>query len=512
MFSKKSVSSTSIALCFAASLLGVIFSFSFEPYNALPLAAVSLSGFLFVLSRVNSSLQAGLVGWFFGVGHYATSLYWIGNSFYVNSEKTGYLAIPAIAIFVCSLSIFPAAASYFTVRCSSRRLISLWISFITFWSVSEWLRGHLFTGFPWNTVGYVWANFEAPIQAVSVLGIYGLGLVTVALFSAPGIAFPLGIFVWQRGLIIGLTVFGVVALWLSGEARLSGSEETTRNSEIRLRIVQPNIPQHLKWKRGERNLIIEQLVALSADKAEYDPTHIIWPETAAPLFLIEEDDFRKRLMDQLPDGAVLISGTLRRSQGKGQNIYNSLVTVAKSGEIFNYYDKVNLVPFGEYMPLREFLPFDKLTAGSVNLSAGDGAKALHLPDGPVFQPLICYEAIFPGFFTDRWPAPKWLLNVTNDAWFGRSAGPYQHYQIARVRAIERGLPLVRAANTGISAVIDPYGRIVEALPLDTVGVIDARLPKAIPGRTVYSIMGNGFFWMGIALLIFVLFIDRLLRR
>ncbi len=262
---------------------------------------------------------------------------------------------------------------------------------------------------------------------------------------------------------------------------------------LRLRIVQGNVPQTMKWQPSERDRIVRRYLSISALGRPSDITVQIWPETALPVDLANDSARRAVVAAALPERSVLLTGSVRFSGGAegAQQPRNSLLAISDAGELLAAYDKVRLVPFGEYMPLRWLLPFEKLAQGRGDFARGPGPVTVSVPGVPPFQPLICYEAIFPGWTAKNGAArAQWLLNVTNDAWFGRSSGPYQHFQMARTRAVERGLPLVRAANTGISAVVDPLGRVTARLGLDETGFLDAALPAPLVTGTPYSRFGE----------------------
>jgi apolipoprotein N-acyltransferase len=256
-----------------------------------------------------------------------------------------------------------------------------------------------------------------------------------------------------------------------------------------LRIMQPNLPQDQKFQAGAKHAILDRYISIS-DRATApdrqgirDVTHLFWPESAFPFFLEQEADALARIADLLRGGTVLITGAARleepRPPAKEVRVYNSIRVVGSDGAISATYDKVHLVPFGEFLPFQHFLEsigLEQLTRVRGGFSAGARLRTLSIPGLPPAAPLVCYEAIFPGEVIPEGPRPAWMLNVSNDAWFGLTAGPHQHFMQARVRTIEEGLPLVRATNNGISAVVDPLGRVVNALPLGRDGVLDARLP------------------------------------
>tara|TARA_R110000751_G_scaffold306982_1_gene426967 strand:- start:704 stop:2038 length:1335 start_codon:yes stop_codon:yes gene_type:complete len=418
-------------------------------------------------------------------------LSWIAESFYVDAEQFGALAVPAIGGLSAFLALFPALA------CATAKGIGstgwrLLLAFAVCWSAFEWLRGHVLTGFPWNLIGYAWGVTDETLQAVSLFGIYGLGFLTIIVTAMPGLALGSSIArpgVW-RWAPFAISLFGVLALWGFGALRLAGPT-TADVPGVRLRVVQASIAQTIKWDPGESARILDRYLTLSTSPAPDQPTHIIWPETAVPYFIAEDAGVRNVMAAVVPPGGTLVTGAMRRTADVQASpaLLNSLVAINASGDIIAAYDKIRLVPFGEYTPLRQILPLQKMTEGSIDYIPGDARTTLAIPGAPPAGPMICYEAIFPG---EAWSGgqPQWLLNLTNDAWFGTSSGPYQHFLAARVRAIEEGLPLVRAANTGISAVTDAYGRIKQSLPLHTVGVIDAALPAALDGRTIYASLGD----------------------
>jgi len=280
----------------------------------------------------------------------------------------------------------------------------------------------------------------------------------------------------------------LVAVWLGGTVRLALAPTPESESEAaapQLRIVQPNVAQGVKWQNDKRTEIVARHLALSMQPSVRPLDLVIWPEAAMPFVIDEDPSVLAYLTQGLPAGAVLITGAPRREQdGAGQSrVWNSLQAVSADGRLIATYDKHHLVPFGEYVPLRSLLNLDKITQGSFDFSEGPGPRTLALDGLPPLSPSICYEAIFPdGVVASDGPRPAWLLNLTNDGWFGISSGPYQHLASARLRAVEQGLPLIRAANTGISAAIDSYGRILRQLSLGAEGVIDVALPA--PAETV----------------------------
>jgi apolipoprotein N-acyltransferase len=275
----------------------------------------------------------------------------------------------------------------------------------------------------------------------------------------------------------------------AGTLRLERSP--TADTATWLRIVQPSIPQNLKWDAAAAAINFRRLIALSTAPRPHPIAAILWPEAAVP-FLLERDPAARRAIAAIaPATGYVITGALRANPPPGpvEQVWNSIEAVDADGAIVGDYDKAHLVPFGEYVPLRKFLPFRKITAGTIDLSAGPGASTMALRGLPPFGPLICYEAIFPGAVIDAAQRPDWLLNLTNDAWYGRSSGPFQHFAIARTRAVEEGLPIVRVANNGISGVIDAHGRVPARINLDAVGYADVELPVPVE-PTFYARTGD----------------------
>jgi apolipoprotein N-acyltransferase len=371
-------------------------------------------------------------------------------------------------------------------------------------AMAEWLRGHLLTGFPWNTFGYALTQPLALAQCISLVGIWGLTFMSVAIFASPAVLAddPVDTPHPYRAPLAALTV--IAALLGFGAARLHG-HPTAYVDGVKLRIMQPNLQQDDKFNYSAKSKVMSRYLALS-DRATgpgssgvRDVTHLIWPESAFPFFLTREPDAMAQIAALVRPRTLLITGAVRAeppAAGESQiRAYNSIYVIEPDGSIRGIYDKVHLVPFGEFLPLQALLEkigLQQLTKQTGGYRTGGRRRAMDVPGAPRMLPLICYEAIFPGEAVPEGERPGWLINVTNDGWFGISSGPYQHFQQARALSIALGLPMVRAANTGISAVIDPVGRIVGSLPLGVEGVLDASLPQAI-APTVYSRVGNWVF-------------------
>jgi apolipoprotein N-acyltransferase len=442
--------------------------------------------------------HAALIGWAFGFGYFLASIYWIGYAFYVDPERNAALMPLAVAALPAGLALFYAAAAGLAAALWRRgyvRLLALAWAFFC----AEAARGYLLTGFPWNLFGEALAATGPHMQMAAYIGVYGLTLAALLFFPVPAglIADPRARYARQWAAVLAALI-ALAGSYAYGNHRLH--QEAGEVEGVRLRIVQPNVPQQERWKPENRGWIFESILTLSRQGAGGDDisafTHVIWPESSVPILFglnddIWSDDVRAILARLIPPQTTLILGAERREgilsvdgRYSRDHAYNSLFVLTEGAKISKIYDKTHLVPFGEYLPFREVLAMAGLRAFSHRLDGFDSgqkhAAAIYTPHAPGFLPLICYEIIFPGRISNLKTRPGWVVNLTNDAWFGDSTGPHQHLHQARIRAAEEGLPVIRAANTGISAVIDPYGRVLAALPLGTTGVIDHGLPRALP--------------------------------
>ncbi|HEX7789756.1 MAG TPA: apolipoprotein N-acyltransferase, partial [Afipia sp.] len=373
------------------------------------------------------------------------------------------------------------------------RILSL-ASALTF---SEWLRGHILTGFPWNAFGYALTEPLALAQSASLVGLWGLTFIAIAVFASPAILTDDRLVTRRPWIALTLALAVLAAMGIYGALRLAG-QPTQFVDKVKLRLMQPNLKQDVKFNYAAKQAVMDKYLSLS-DRATgpqssgvRDATILIWPESAFPFFLTREADAMAQIANLLPPGTVLVTGAIRPpDQPAGTQItraYNSIYVIDHDGTILSVYDKLHLVPFGEYLPFQsamEKLGFVQITKMRGGFIPGDRRRTMTVPNAPNMLPLICYEAIFPGDIVPGNDRPGWIVNLTNDGWFGISTGPYQHLQQARLRAVEEGLPVVRAANTGITAVIDPLGRIVAHLGLGTEGVLDSALPKPA-SPTIFS--------------------------
>ncbi|MDB5601090.1 MAG: apolipoprotein N-acyltransferase [Xanthobacteraceae bacterium] len=505
-----------------AFLAGAVSALGLAPIDAWPVLFLTFPVLVWLIDGTAAGRYGGvgvaaITGWWFGFGYFVAGLYWIGHAFLVDAQTFGWLLPFAVTILPAGLALFTA------VGCAAARLLwtrgpSRILALALALTLSEWLRGNVLTGFPWNSFGYTLTGSSALAQSASLIGLWGLTFVAVAVFASTATLtddrnetkrpwLPVAASV---ALLVGLAIFGTVRLAKTPTAFVDG---------VKLRIMQPNLSQDDKFNYSAKASVMRRYLALS-DKATgpqsmgvRDATHLIWPESAFPFFLTREVDALAQIAALLPQGTVLITGGVREpdtlEQRQAHRAYNSIYVIDHDGSVLSVYDKVHLVPFGEYLPFQKwaerlgFIPLTKVPG----FLSGDRRRLIEAPRAPPFLPLICYEIIFPDEAVPAGDRPGWLLNLTNDGWFGISSGPYQHFRQARLQAIERGLPLVRAANTGISAVVDPLGRVVASLPLGTEGVLDAQLPKPV-AVTFYRRYGGGL----VAAFLFVILIGLVRRR
>lgn len=462
-------------------LLGVVAALGLAPFGIWGVTPLAFALLIWRLSHSEKSafwhaLVAG-IGWF-GLG-----LCWIIEPFLVEPEIYGWMAPFALILMAIGGGLFWALPVWLTSRLCSGwrgRAIAIPAALI----LSDWLRGWIFTGFPWALIGHVW--IDTPIgQSAAWLGAIGLTAITLYAAALPTIFWNSAkepVLRFLPGTVLTLLLIGGV--WAAGLARLAAP--LPADTENQIRIVQPNAEQHLKWDPEWSVVYFQRLLDISAEPGERDL--VIWPETAVN-FLLNDAETVLPAMSQAA-GAPLITGIQRQD---GDRYFNSIAAIAPGGAVLATYDKFHLVPFGEYIPWGDALAKIGITAFAAQsgngYSAGTGPMAMSLPGFGLFQPLICYEAIFPQHMRDLNERPEWLLQVTNDGWFGEFSGPYQHLAQARLRAIETGLPMIRAANTGISAVIDAHGGVRQSLPLGEYGKIDAPLPGALP-QTLWGKWGS----------------------
>jgi apolipoprotein N-acyltransferase len=496
-----------------ALVAGGVAALAMAPLDLWPVLALSLPVAVWLIDgagvdakypRLATLRSAAGAGWWFGFGYHLAGLWWLGSAFLVNGDEFAWALPLGVVVLPAGLALF------FALAFALARLFwseGPWRILTFAWTLAavEWLRGHVLTGFPWNSPGMALGSNLVLAQSASLIGLYGLTLVAAAIFASPATLATEATAKarWTPPLLALLVLIGLAAY---GAARL-GSGRAGVVAGVRLRIMQPNLPPDQKFIPANREQIVSRYLALS-DKATSpersgvaDVTHLFWPESAFPFILTREPEMLARIAALLGDKTTLITGAIRAQEPLPGELnaryFNSIFVIGKGGTLLASSDKVHLVPFGEYLPLQDWVDrlglrqFVRVPGG---FTAGLERKTLQIPGLPDAAPLICYEAVFPGDVMPKGArAVGLMVNVTNDAWFGLTSGPYQHLAQARLRSIEQGLPLVRAANTGISAVIDPFGRVLASLPLGVEAVLDAELPRAI-APPFYARFGDAAFF------------------
>jgi apolipoprotein N-acyltransferase len=505
------------AIAFAAGALSVL---ALAPFFAGPVLWLTLPTLVWLIDGTSPAASkkgptrwyahrvvlAAEVGWWWAFGYFLAGLFWIGEAFLVEAQSFAVFMPFAVLLMPAGLALFYAAAVALAApawRTGAWRVLALALTL----SAMEWTRGHVLSGFPWNVLGYALTHPLPLLQSASVLGLYGLTFATVLIFGLPLVLLSSSRGHERKAAAVAIAILPLVVMGVLGQVRLARATADTVPG-VKFRIVQPSIPQREKWIPGNQESIFNEHVSLSLK----DPsgkmdnlagiTHVIWSEAAMPFMPLDTPPALAAIGRMLPDGTLLIAGALRAERAPPQsprlrNFFNSLLVFGKGGLLVALYDKIDLVPFGEFLPLRRVLESIGLrelanTMGSFESGAAP-RPLLQIPGLPLVVPLICYEAIFPGAIVQSTARPGVIVNVTNDGWFGNTTGPRQHLHQARVRAVEEGLPLIRAANNGISAAFDGYGRVLGRIELDQKGVLDVPLPVALQ-MPLYARFGNWLFF------------------
>ncbi len=470
------------------------------PTSFWPISLLCLSGFFYVLRQNTLTVQLAFQSVFtFGFGYFLVTMNWIVEPFLVDINAYGWLAPFALTSMVAGLSFLWGLGAAVGWRLLQKMHLGLALGI----GIAEVLRGFLFTGFPWGLIGYVWSN--TPIAQVSAyIGIYGLTLLTI--FTSALAVLPR---TGRNCVISTAALLGVIGLtWAAGLYRIAQSKLDYSFNTVRL--AQPNAPQALKWDPDHTRIFFERL--LTQTQAEPKPDLVIWPESALPLPFEFAEDFLAQL-SQAAQGTPVLLGALRIEQ---ERYFNSIIHLNTEGEAKPVYDKYHLVPFGEYLPFEEVLGRMGLTAlaefAGTGFAMGKGPLVFEIAQLGKVLPLICYEAVFPQDVSDAPLRADVMVQLTNDAWFGNFSGPQQHLVKAQMRSIEQGVSLLRVANTGITGMIDPLGRLNQFLPLNETGYIDVSVAKALP-PTLYSRFG---LWsvvlMWVMLSLFCIFYELSPRR
>lgn len=452
--------------------VGLISSLAFAPTYLFFVFFFSFNYLLEVIVMSGNCRKSFLVGWMFGFGYFIGNCYWYCSSLLVEAKLHAWLIPFAITVIPSYLALYTGATAV-CIKCMTNYIENrfvLSVLFSVFWTIFEYLRGIIFSGFPWNIISYSLGFSPLAIQTVSIFGSYIFGFFVVLIYSSYWV---LKDSFYSSYAAIYLTVIVTAALF--GYVRLSKVDDG-KVSEFKIRLVQPNIQQEIKNSGNRRKEILKKLLDLSLENSD-DISYVIWPETAVPYgIFINKDELNIKEFDiDFSEDKLLISGAIRVDK-YDKKIYNSIIFV-KDDKIVDYYDKNHLVPFGEYLPFRKILPsFVNSIAGSMDISKSDvKQKIVHLDENlDSIAPIICYESIFTNMISKK---ANVIVNVTNDAWFGKSSGSYQHFEVLKFRALENNMPVIRVANSGISGVIDRFGRVVVKTKLGTVAVLDVVLPE-----------------------------------
>ena len=474
----------------AALAAGLLAAPGQAPWGLWPLTILGLGWALWLAARAPSPRAAMGRMMLTGLGHFAPVMVWIVEPFFVDAASTGWMAPFALALMAGGMALFWALPAWLASRTTLRPTARVWRIALAI-LVFEDIRGLLFTGFPWALSGHIWVGTPVD-QLASLGGPLLLSALTLGLSAALAVA----ALRWQQsrpllaGLAAGVAALSLAGGWLWGQNRLA--QPLPEGPGVTLRLVQANIPQDQKWQRDLVRPFFERHLDLSAAPSDTPPDLVIWPETAAPFLLNNPGDGLLMVAEAAQVPTVI--GIQRETYDDGiSRYYNSLALVDPSGAVAQVYDKHHLVPFGEYIPVIGDWAAEQGWGGLAarmlaGYSPGPGPALMDLGPAGRALPVICYEAVFPRDLRTE-ERPDWILQATNDAWFGHRIGPFQHFAQARLRAIELGLPLARAANTGISAMIDARGRVTAQLGLDQMGALDVALPGALP-PTPYARWGD----------------------
>lgn len=472
-----------------AFFAGAFAALAFAPINFFLALTISFPALFWLIEKTEAKKQIFWLGFFFGFGHFIAGIYWISISLLVDADQFAWLIPFALTIIPGILAIYVGLAAltfrFFCDRFQVEQISKKLVIFSFCWLFFEFLRANLLSGFPWNLMGYAWLFSVDFAQLGSVFGIYGLSFFAVLTGLFPIIFFEKKLTKADKIFAASVILF-LCGNLIFGHFHIDDSKIITEKNS-KLRLVQSNIKQEIKWDEEQKYKDFFRQIKMSNAEDSAGVKAIIWSETAVPYVIDDHPILLNYLKSATPKDGVLITGGLRVEDKK---VWNSVFVIGQNG-VEKYYDKHHLVPFGEYVPLHKFLSFlfldnvvDGITGGGSGFNEGEGAKTL-LVDGFSFSPLVCYEVIFSDEIVDHQNRPDLLINLTNDAWFGNSSGPYQHLNMARMRAIEYGLPLVRVANTGISALIDPFGRVLKKVNLNQTEVVDVDLIKN-SGTTIYA--------------------------
>lgn len=467
--------------------IGGIGSLIFPPFTSAVWGYVSLISFVFyVFYKEYNKKQLFWLSYVYGMGFYIVGLGWINNALLLDDAISSYIPVVALAIglFFGLFWSFPFVISGF-----GKNIYSKMLYFCSSFVLLEWIRSFIFTGFPWNLLGTVLSFDIHLIQGASIIGTYGLSLCVLSIIC--GIVLLL-ISLCRRKMYWGAIGFiGIPAIFILICA--STFMQSTQDGDIKVRLVQPNIPQTYKWDSAKAYENFRKHIDMSKSGLSSDIDLVVWGEAAVPYPLDRDINHLIEVTEAVPSGGFLVTGLLRGAMEYGELIaYNSMFVINEKGDILDYYDKSHLVPFGEYLPFREYLPefMRPITNIVGTLGKGEKYKNIKVKGLPLIGGAICYESIFPNEVINKKEKPEILFVLVNDGWYGISSGPYQHLVASQMRAIEEGITVIRGANTGVSAVISKKGEILGEIGLNVAGKIDVVLPKILSANTIYGKVGN----------------------
>lgn len=445
-------------------VLGALSALAMPPYCAFPILFFSFPTLLYLFKTSINNKTAFLSGFLFGMGYFTFGLYWISNAI---ANDFPYLLPLALLGIPALLSIYIGAVGYITKFISNKTSndFILMLSFAVTYFIFEFLRGILLSGFPWNLTAYTWENYLSIFQNINFLGVYGFSFLSILIFSTPYLFFNKSKFKLAV-LINAISVITIVFLFIIGDKKIENDELVYKPFNKNILFIQPSLSLEISNLDSMKTFDEYYLMTKEAITKEDSIDAIVWGETAIPFAINNYPEYLSLLSDIIPEGVVLMTGSIREEEGK---YYNSIVVINSDGEIIADYDKSHLVPFGEYMPFDKYIDIEKIVGFNFMFSKGSGVKTVKVEGIPSFSPLVCYEMIFPNKVINKSSKPEFLFNVSNDTFYGISSGPYQHFGIAKAQAIATGLPVVRVGNYGISAIINKNGKIIDSLNLSDKG-------------------------------------------
>ena len=471
-------------------LLGLLSVLALPPFAAMPLLFATLSGLFAIIHTRQTKSASFWSGYWFGFGFFAAGFSWIGNALLIDASSFGWIypLVPLLsgAFFGLFIGLPSLLCHYF------KGLYARFIAFTALWVLFEWIRSFIFTGFPWNLIGTTLAPCPQLLQAASLGGTYLLSLIVLYAAQSPSL--------WlikpdRRHFSLAALVLclALIPAFLYGIYRLAAYPAQTAKQYL-IRLVQPSIPQTLKWDRASLERNFQQYIDMSRLPAEAPLSLVIWGETASPFPLDLDADHHRQIQAAIPQNGYLLTGSLSytvNDSGRYAPV-NAMFMFDHTGSLQHKYYKSHLVPFGEYIPLRQYLPraIRPITNVISDFYAGSGPQTFHTANLPSLGIAICYEIIFPSQVINKHNPPQLLINLTNDGWYGKSSGPYQHFETTRLRAVEEGITVIRAANSGISALISPTGKVFGRLDLHQTGISDIWLPTQLSLPSFYRNYGN----------------------